>query len=494
MDELKPGYKFKNFPCKIMNKIGRGGQCIVYRVKRGKEEYAVKQLILTPEYIPFQEQYINMFKREYELLSVLAHPLLPKAYNFFQEKGEYFIVVEFISGKNLSEIMEIRKKSLTEGAALELACRIGELLVYLTSRQSPIILRDIKPANIILTEEGQVKFIDLTIARHYSPQKKDTMKLGSPGYAPPEQYRGESSVKSDVYSLGVTLHELLTLQDPSLNLHNLPPVKSLNNSVSDKLCNIIKMSTELKPENRLAPEELNEILKNIYNSDIFLKSMSPLRILSNEIYGPEEKKVSLLKNYIEKFNVNRIVNEGKVEKSSKTPEKSVEKTERKKPSLMSKKAWKKRKKHIDIKEEPLLFHLKDYTDHYAIIIVISLSLMFLVYFFLAVLGVTGNLVCIPPFLFVSSFLLCKFISDSNQARKYIIGDSSFISMDGFSRKTEIQWDKITSFGFRLSDNKYIVEGDGKNIIFGKDVLKWEDLKNIIEKRSSLPCMSIEGEG
>jgi hypothetical protein len=292
----------------------------------------------------------------------------------------------------------------------------------------------------------------------------------------------------------VTLHEILTLQDPSLNLHNLPPLKNFNSSISDEFCNIINMCTELKTENRLNPEELNKKLQKIYNENIFVKSMSPLRILSSEIYGPSEKKVSLLKNYIEKFNVNRIVNEGEVEKSSKTAEKSVEKSERKKSLLMSKKAWKKRKKHIDIKEEPLLFHLKDYSEYYAWFVVISFSIMFLLYFFLAICGVTGNLLCIPPFLFVSSLLLCKFMSDSNKGRQYIIGDSSFISMDGFSRKIEIQWDKIASFSFRLSDNKYIVEGEGKHIIFGKDVLKWEELKNIIEKRSNLPCMSIEGEG
>ncbi|MEQ8190338.1 MAG: serine/threonine-protein kinase [Candidatus Eremiobacterota bacterium] len=466
MDELKPGYKFKHAPYKIIEKVGQGGQCIVYRGKLGREEYAVKQLILSPEYDSFQEQYITMFKREYELLSVLAHPLLPKAYNCFREDGKYFIVVEFISGKNLLQIMEERKKPLPEDTAVELACLISELLVYLTSRQKPVILRDIKPANIIITEEGHVKFIDLTIARNYSPEKKDTMKLGSPGYAPPEQYRGESSVKSDVYSLGVTLHELLTLHDPSLNIHSLPPVKSLNGSVSDELCNIIQMATELKPEKRLSPEELSKQLKKRYNQDSSIKFVSPLTKLSNEIYGQKGKKLPLLTQVISR----------QTEKKIKIP------SEKKHPE-----------KHRRKKEHVVFYARYDPTDY---ITPLQLSIFFLciICFFLLISGARGIILCLVPLLTLAiSFCFITVKTDKNI--EYIIGDMEFMEMKNFSVINRIPWDSITSFGYRISDNKYIVEsmveGNGKRIIFGKNVENWEKLKNIIEQRSSLPCMSIE---
>jgi len=467
MDELKPGYKFKHAPYKIIEKVGHGGQCIVYRGKLGREEYAVKQLILSPEYDSFKEQYITMFKREYELLSVLAHPLLPKAYNCFREDGQYFIVVEFISGKNLLQIMEERKKPLPEDTAVELACLISELLVYLTSRQKPVILRDIKPANIIITEEGHVKFIDLTIARNYSPEKKDTMKLGSPGYAPPEQYRGESSVKSDVYSLGVTIHELLTLQDPSLNIHSLPPVKSLNGSVSDELCNIIQMATELKPEKRLSPEELSKQLKKRYNQDSAIKFVSPLTKLSNEIYGRKGNFLPVLTAGISGIK--------QTEDKIKTPC---------------------RKKHPEKyrKKKNVIFRVRyDPTDYIA---PLQLSIFFLciICFFLLISGARGVILCLLPLLTLA-ILFCFITVKTNKNIEYIIGDREFMEMKNFSVITRIPWDSITSFGYRTSDNKYIVEGmvegDGKHIIFGKNVENWEKLKNIIEKRSSLPCMSIE---
>ncbi len=463
MDELTPGYKFKHAPYKIIEKVGQGGQCIVYRGKLGREEYAIKQLILSPEYDSFQEQYITMFKREYELLSVLAHPLLPKAYNCFREEGKYFIVVEFISGKNLLQIMEERKKPLPEDTAVELACLISELLVYLTSRSKPVILRDIKPANIIITEEGHVKFIDLTIARNYTPEKKDTMKLGSPGYAPPEQYRGESSVKSDVYSLGVTLHEALTLYDPSLNIHNLPHIKNFNNSVSDELCNIIQRSTELKPDNRLSPEELNENLKKIYKPNPLLKSMSPLKILSNEIYGRAE--MPLLKTGISGVR------------------KTVEEHEIKTSSMMSKKPH---KKHIS-KKNPVTFRTDSSSGNMNLYF---LLMAFLICFFLLICGVKVMLLTMPVFVVLLLFHFKGAIKHKD--RQYIIEDKEFIKMENFFVSARIPWDNITSFGFSISDNKYIVEGNGEHIIFGKDVENWEELKNIIEKKSDLPCMSIDG--
>lgn len=206
------------------------------------------------------------------------------------------------------------------------------------------------------------------------------MKLGSPGYAPPEQYRGESSVKSDVYSLGVTLHELLTLQDPSLNIHSLPPVKSLNGSVSDELCNIIQMATELKPENRLSPEELSEQLKKRYNQDSAIKFVSPLTKLSNEIYGRKGKFLPVLTAGISGIKQREDKIKTPPTKSKKHPEKH------------------RKKKNV------IFCARYDPTDYIA---PLKLSLFFLciVCFFLLITGAKGIILCLA-LLLTSAVLFC----------------------------------------------------------------------------------------
>jgi serine/threonine protein kinase len=128
--------------------------------------------------------------------------------------------MEYIKGKSLEDILKDRTKPFEEEKALRLGIQICEILCYLHNLSpEPVIYRDLKPSNIIVTGEDRLRLIDFGVVRRYDPDKDcDTVRLGTPGYAAPEQCRkkGQSIPQSDIYARGVVLHQLLTLYDPSV--------------------------------------------------------------------------------------------------------------------------------------------------------------------------------------------------------------------------------------------------------------------------------------
>jgi serine/threonine protein kinase len=152
------------------------------------------------------------------MLASLTHPNLPRIYEQFNEGGRWYLVMDFIAGETLEErIGKTGGKTMPVEKALNIAIQLCMVLEYLHTRQPPIIFRDLKPGNVMITDTGHVYLIDFGIARHFKPgQAKDTTALGSLGYAAPEQYgRSQTTARADVYSLGATLHQLLTGCDPS---------------------------------------------------------------------------------------------------------------------------------------------------------------------------------------------------------------------------------------------------------------------------------------
>jgi serine/threonine protein kinase len=146
--------------------------------------------------------------------------------------------MEFIEGETLEDRLETihqRGDHLPLAQALNIARQLCIVLEYLHSQQPPVIFRDLKPANIMLNKQQQIYLIDFGIARLFKPgQSKDTTALGSPGYAPPEQYRQATSPRSDIYSLGATLHQMLTGIDPSQHPFYFQPF-SINQPALERL-------------------------------------------------------------------------------------------------------------------------------------------------------------------------------------------------------------------------------------------------------------------
>jgi serine/threonine protein kinase len=206
---------------RIVSQVGAGGYGKVYRAidtEFMNRQVAVKEMIqhgLSPKEL---QDASEGFKQEAVLLATLTHPNLPSIYDYFSEHGNWYLVMSFIEGETLDSYARRRGQVLSVEKVLAIAIQLATVLSFLHTRKPTIIFRDLKPSNVMRTPEGQLYLIDFGIARHFKVgQVKDTLILGSPGYASPEQYgRAQTTPQTDVYSLGVVLHQLLTGIDPAL--------------------------------------------------------------------------------------------------------------------------------------------------------------------------------------------------------------------------------------------------------------------------------------
>jgi WD40 repeat protein/tRNA A-37 threonylcarbamoyl transferase component Bud32 len=205
----------------ILGPTGRGGFGAVYKATDldfGGRMVAIKEI--SQNNLAHQELAVaeDALKREAMMLANLQHPNLPSIYDQFTDGGRSYLVMDYIEGETLEQhIANLGKKKMPIDRVLEIGLQLCSVLDYLHTRQPPIIFRDLKPSNIMLTPGEHIYLIDFGIARHFKPgQKKDTTTLGSSGYAAPEQYgRSQTTARADVYGLGATLHQLITGDDPS---------------------------------------------------------------------------------------------------------------------------------------------------------------------------------------------------------------------------------------------------------------------------------------
>src|SRR5712691_6782908 len=205
----------------IMSKVGACGFGSVYKAtdrQSGDRLVAIKEVRLLGLHPQAMIEATSAFQREVSVLSHLDHPHLPRLYEHFQTPGHWYLVMDFIAGETLEEYQSKEpNRRLLLSEVLNIGIQLCTVLHYLHSQQPAIVFRDLKPANIMRTSTGQLYLIDFGIARYFKPgQAKDTIALGSPGYAAPEQYgKAQTTPRADVYSLGATLHYLLSGHDPS---------------------------------------------------------------------------------------------------------------------------------------------------------------------------------------------------------------------------------------------------------------------------------------
>jgi len=211
---------------RVEKKIGQGGFGSVYRAEDTLfgRTVAVKEMKLTSMNTGQIADSVEAFEREGRLLANLQHPNLPRIYDKFQQDRSWYLVMDFIEGETLEEIQN-RKGIFMVGEVRDIGLQLCDVLGYLHRQRSPIIFRDLKPGNIMLTPDNQVYLIDFGIARLYKAgQSTDTRAFGTNGYAAPEQYgKAQTGVTADIYSLGATLHNLLSGDDPAGNIFHFAP-------------------------------------------------------------------------------------------------------------------------------------------------------------------------------------------------------------------------------------------------------------------------------
>ncbi|GAC1652446.1 MAG: hypothetical protein NVS4B12_23890 [Ktedonobacteraceae bacterium] len=215
----------------ILIQVGKGGFGAVYKAadtQFGNRLVAIKEMSQSNMNQQELLEATVSFKREALMLASLTHPNLPRIYEQFTDAGRSYLVMDFIEGKTLEEhLADLKGSLLPSTKILAIGIQLCDVLDYLhSSRPQPIIFRDLKPANVMLTLTGHIYLIDFGIARHFKPgQTKDTTALGSTGYAAPEQYgKAQTTPHADIYSLGATLHQLMTGHDPSESPFTFSPI------------------------------------------------------------------------------------------------------------------------------------------------------------------------------------------------------------------------------------------------------------------------------
>ena len=255
----------------IVQLAGRGGMSAVYLaqdMQRGQRRVAIKEM--SAHNLDEQERAASVarFQQEAHLLGSLSHPNLPTIYDAFESGGRSFLVMDFIEGKTLLQLLQEARQPLPVDQVMRYADQLCDVLTYLHQQHPPIVFRDLKPTNVMVTQQGHLYLIDFGIARFFKEgQPQDTVMLGSPGYAPPEQHGiGQTSPRSDLYALGATLHCCLTDRDPyhASDRFSFAPVRQINPQVPVELDQLIQRLLSLDERQRPASaQEVKQALMRI---------------------------------------------------------------------------------------------------------------------------------------------------------------------------------------------------------------------------------------
>jgi serine/threonine-protein kinase len=255
---------------KIIQPIGQGGMGSVYLAEDNRLEgrrCAVKAVRLD---LNADQDVINelqhQFSREASVLARLDHPNLPKVSDYFDEAGHDYLVMDYVSGKDLKMLMDEARRNdrfLAETEVLEWARQLCDALEYMHTQDPPVLHRDIKPSNIKLTPSGFIKLVDFGLVKILSKDDSQTITVlqgrGTAAYTPMEQYGEDDShtdVRSDIYSLGATLYHLLTNHAPAeakqrfLKPQSLARPRDVNPAISEPVERGILAAIEMHPDDR----------------------------------------------------------------------------------------------------------------------------------------------------------------------------------------------------------------------------------------------------
>ncbi len=239
----------------IVGLLGKGGMGAVYKAEDtqfGNRFVAVKEMSQSNLTQQAAIETANQFKQEAHLLASLKHPNLPSIYDYFTENGRWYLVMDFIEGITLEQhINKMPSNLLPVSEVLNIGIQLARVLSYLHTRPTPIIFRDLKPLNVMITPDDNIYLIDFGIARLFKQgQAKDTVAYVSTGYAAPEQFgNAQTTPQSDIYSLGVILHYLLSGSNPHSNasMFNFQPLAVYNSTLPPALTGLVAQMLTINP-------------------------------------------------------------------------------------------------------------------------------------------------------------------------------------------------------------------------------------------------------
>ncbi len=250
---LQPGETIHN-RYRVESIIAQGGMGSVYLAR----DLSLDILVAIKENLGGTESYARQFRREGTVLASLVHPNLPRVTDHFvSETGSQFLVMDYIAGEDLREMIK-RLSSLPEEFVFRVGITICDALTYLHTHHPPILHRDIKPGNIKISPDGEIFLVDFGLVKVMQGSGATTTGAQSltPGYAPPEQYGGGTDQRSDIYALGATLYAALTGKIPedgisrAMGNTRLTPIANHRRDVSSNLAEIVEKALAIEPEKR----------------------------------------------------------------------------------------------------------------------------------------------------------------------------------------------------------------------------------------------------
>jgi serine/threonine protein kinase len=262
---------------KVLGQGGMGAAVLARDTRVSNKRVVIKELVSDGSNSTQRQEDVRNFEREVEMLASLDHPLVPTVTDSFQEGSRYYMVQEYAPGENLEDHMEHLNKPMPEKEALTYISQVLDILDYLSQQVPPVVHRDIKPANIIISaRDHRARLVDFGIARAdeaKNARRKQTSALGTPGYAPPEQYQGNADGRSDLYALAATMHHLVTNRDPrNFPPFSYPPARSLNPQVSPELEHVLERALAIDVKQRYQSaaamkHDIDNILQQRFHSN-----------------------------------------------------------------------------------------------------------------------------------------------------------------------------------------------------------------------------------
>ena len=282
---------------KIVQAIGQGGMGAVYEAQDtvlAGRTCAIKEVRLDPDMtLEARRQAQEQFYREASVLARLDHPTLPKVSDYFSEADLDYLVMDYVPGRDLKDIMNEARRAnafLDESEVLNWSAQLCDALIYLHSQDPAILHRDIKPSNIKLTPDGRIKLVDFGLVKVLADDDSNrTLTVvqgrGTAAFTPLEQYGGDTGgtdVRSDLYSLGATVYNLLTNQPPLdakrrfLNPGALQTPRSVNPAISNTTERAILAAIAMHPDQR--PSSVAE-----FRAMLFPTGVAPSPVVHNPI-------------------------------------------------------------------------------------------------------------------------------------------------------------------------------------------------------------------
>ncbi len=270
---------------KLTNIVGHGGMGNVYRAEDLRlpgRLCAIKEIQPDPnDTADIWAQAQTQFLKEASILAQLDHPNLPKVSDFFTENERDYLVMDYVPGQDLKQILEESRQNghaLSEAQILEWAEQIMDALAYLHRQPTPVLHRDIKPANIKVTPDGRIKLVDFGLVKLMLPDDNRTITVvqgrGTALYTPLEQYGGEgghTDGRTDIYALGATLYHLLTDLPPPdakarfLNPRALQSPHALSPQISLHVSDAIMWAMEMHPDDR--PDSIEQFCRVLFGKE-----------------------------------------------------------------------------------------------------------------------------------------------------------------------------------------------------------------------------------